>query len=151
MSKVEQKTGSPEKPLSDLGLLSYRSYWLYAITEFVVGHYDSRNCEDIKKYLSKEINLRCNLLQLVEKTRIKRDDLVSTMESFGIAQHTNAGNVKIALSLSMIKKYFEDKAGRRHVDQKYLKWQPPQVKDDVPSGSRAADDKRRVGALEDED
>ena len=44
LSKVEAKVGSPERPLSDLGLLSYRSYWKDVLLRYLHKYKDAEIC-----------------------------------------------------------------------------------------------------------
>jgi hypothetical protein len=39
-SKIEKRPGSPERPLSDLGLMTYRSYWKEAVIQCFLDHQD---------------------------------------------------------------------------------------------------------------
>jgi histone acetyltransferase MYST1 len=68
LSKLEGKVGSPEKPLSDLGKLSYRSYWTYVLLTTLKEHKD--------EHLS--------IRDLSRLTSIKTEDIISTLQALGM-------------------------------------------------------------------
>ncbi|KAF7726989.1 hypothetical protein EC973_008184 [Apophysomyces ossiformis] len=63
LSQKEEKVGSPEKPLSDLGLLSYRKYWINRIY---------KQLKDWQGPLSLE--------ELSRRTSMTIDDVISTLD-----------------------------------------------------------------------
>lgn len=71
LSKREGKTGSPEKPLSDLGKVSYRSYWTYVLMNLLAEHDTSTDIS---------INDIC------ERTGIKTEDIISTLQSLDMVK-----------------------------------------------------------------
>ncbi|GJQ65470.1 Tip60 [Trypoxylus dichotomus] len=64
LSKFEGKTGSPEKPLSDLGLLSYRSYWAQTILEILLS----------MKPVGDNEKPQITINEICELTSIKKED-----------------------------------------------------------------------------
>eukprot|EP00047_Mylnosiga_fluctuans_P004461 m.234664 g.234664 ORF g.234664 m.234664 type:complete len:447 (-) comp12694_c0_seq1:123-1463(-) len=107
LSKVEGKTGSPEKPLSDLGLLSYRAYW----SETIVG---------VLRKKREPISVN----EIAEITSIKPDDIISTLYHLNIVKYYK-GLSCIVLTEELLKSH--DRAmGKRKVaiDPTCLQFQP---------------------------
>merc|ERR1719210_2958789 len=74
LSKFEGKTGSPEKPLSDLGLLSYLSYWTYAIlTELI-------EVQKATPFSETDNPPQITINEICERTSIKKEDCISTLQ-----------------------------------------------------------------------
>lgn len=70
LTKAEEKTGSPEKPLSDMGLVSYRNYWRLILCRYFLDMMDN---EDYKKQ-------GLSLKRISDDTGMTADDVISALE-----------------------------------------------------------------------
>jgi len=115
LSKFEGKTGSPEKPLSDLGLLSYRSYWTHAILQVLLA---ARPLGEDGEPPSITINEIC------EQTSIKKEDVISTLQSMNLINYYK-GQYILCLQKDLLDKH-QKELGRRtiRIDSRCLHWTP---------------------------
>ena len=77
LSRMEGKIGSPEKPLSDLGLISYRAYWKDIILKYLCTYPD------------REISFR----SISEEMGIQTYDIVSTLQFLGMIKYWRGKHV----------------------------------------------------------
>uniref|UniRef100_A0A2M4BJV5 Histone acetyltransferase n=1 Tax=Anopheles marajoara TaxID=58244 RepID=A0A2M4BJV5_9DIPT len=108
LSRREGIIGSPEKPLSDLGKLSYRSYWAYTLLELM------------KDYRTTTIK------ELSELSGITQEDIVSTLQSMNMVKYWKGQNV-ICVTTKVILEHLQMpqfKKPKLMVDPAYLKWTP---------------------------
>ncbi|CAB1312352.1 unnamed protein product [Coregonus sp. 'balchen'] len=68
LSKVEEKVGSPERPLSDLGLISYRSYWKEVLLRYM---YNFQGKEISIKEISQETAVNPVDIDLIDEWKAK--------------------------------------------------------------------------------
>lgn len=110
LSKFEGLTGSPEKPLSDLGKLSYRSYWSWVLLEIL---------RDFRGTLS--------IKDLSAMTSITQPDIISTLQALNLVKYWKGQHV-ICVTPKLVEEHIkssEYKRPRLTVDTSALRWTPP--------------------------
>ena len=115
LSRQEGKIGSPERPLSDLGLLSYRSYWTDVILNYLVER-DS----------AAELSIR----DISQDTAVNPADIVSTLQALQMLKYWKGKHI-ILKSQDLLDKWLTKRKQKlsqypnRMIDSSCLKWTPP--------------------------
>ncbi|XP_058061183.1 histone acetyltransferase KAT7 [Anopheles bellator] len=110
LTRVEGKIGSPEKPLSDLGLISYRSYWK----------------DVLLAYLCSRPGTTLSIKDISQEMAINSYDIVSTLQALGMMKYWKGKH--IILKKQDVLEEYEERVKRRgnmpKIDQSCLKWTP---------------------------
>eukprot|EP00164_Ancoracysta_twista_P006580 GFYU01009186.1.p1 GENE.GFYU01009186.1~~GFYU01009186.1.p1 ORF type:complete len:462 (+),score=129.02 GFYU01009186.1:39-1388(+) len=108
LSKKEGKVGTPERPLSDLGLVSYRSYWGKVLLEILKKHKGTISIKDLS-----------------EVTCFKPEDIIGTLQSLGLITYRKGQHV-IALTPKQLDGHLKPLMTKKFpmVDPAKLIWTP---------------------------
>ncbi|TSQ23960.1 Histone acetyltransferase KAT7 [Bagarius yarrelli] len=111
LSKVEEKVGSPERPLSDLGLISYRSYWKEVLLRY------------LHNFQGKEVSIK----EISQETAVNPVDIVSTLQSLQMLKYWK-GKHLVLKRQDLIDEWKSKETKRgsgKTIDPAALKWSPP--------------------------
>ena len=108
LTKSEGKLGSPEKPLSDLGLLSYRAYWTEVIADYLINIHGETTIEDI-----------------AHATGIIPQDVLHTLQYIDGLKYYRGQHV-IVLSDKIVEQYSKSRHKKKlRITPELLEWEPP--------------------------
>lgn len=115
LSKREGLPGTPEKPLSDLGRISYVAYWKSVILEYFY------ECQQQQKQ-------QVCITTMAKTTGICIPDIVSTMRQLNMIKLTEDGRSRISINNKMLldhmAKVAANKDKRIQLDPDCLRWIP---------------------------
>ncbi len=109
LTRREGKTGSPERPLSDLGQLSYRSYWNHAILNFA----DSR----------REVG-GISVEEAAKTTGIRVEDIVETLKSLQLLKPWKGERLVLTTAAALDAVQNKKTEPRLPLILELLDWQP---------------------------
>ena len=79
LSKIERRVGTPERPLSDLGLVSYMSYWTRTVLNLI------KDCDG-------DISIQ----DISEISRIRQEDIIRVLQEHQMIQYAKGQHVLFA-------------------------------------------------------
>jgi len=109
LSKKEEKVGSPEKPMSDLGQQAYKPYWTSTIIDFL---------------LNQSTETSMSIMEISKRTSIMAEDIIFTLNMLGLLKYIN-GVYFITAERRLL-----EELGKKHpvkeprVDSMKLHWTP---------------------------
>ncbi|KAK7322481.1 hypothetical protein VNO77_25862 [Canavalia gladiata] len=107
LSKKEGKVGTPERPLSDLGLLSYRGYWTRVLLDILKKHKGN-----------------ISIKELSDMTAIKAEDILTTLQTLELIQYRKGQHVICADPKVLDRHLKAAGRGGLEVDVSKLIWTP---------------------------
>lgn len=113
LSRVEQRPGSPEKPLSELGALTYRKYWRNVVLSFLAKLPDHTT--------------QLSIPHMSLATGLTADDIITTLEYLKFIYHVPlTRSYEIHYSKRALNGYIKayNKSKRLCVNEKLLRWSP---------------------------
>jgi histone acetyltransferase SAS3 len=134
LTRVERKHGSPEKPLSDMGLVSYRNYWRLMMCEYLLAHLGDtigtnlggggrRYCQHHNPNSCKGLSIR----QISDDTGLTPDDVVCALEGLRcLIKDPQTGLYGFRIDLAYCRDYVSTWEAKNYVrlDPTALTWTP---------------------------
>lgn len=117
LTRVEGKCGSPEKPLSDMGLVSYRNYWRLVMCRYLIQQVSEDRHE--KRGLS--------VKQISDNTGMTADDVISALEGLRCLVRDPATQLyAFRVDIEFCKQYIAKWESKNYVqlDSSALTWTP---------------------------
>lgn len=108
ISKKEGKVGTPERPLSDLGHVSFKSYWSRALLEALRDHGANLSIKDLSSM-----------------TAIRNDDIINTLQSLNLIKYYKGQHI-ISVSSKVIEEHLKTYNPQPFwiIDPAKLSWAP---------------------------
>lgn len=108
LSRKEGKLGTPEKPLSDLGLVAYRKYW----SDVIMGYLDKHEGDSI------------SIGDMSQESGVSAHDLMSTLQSLGMVKYWRAKHMLVPRA-DLLEGYRESKGCKKvQLSPQCLRWAP---------------------------